>query len=151
MTKIGDLLGNIADKLTQDKLKIGDVHMLILDKSNGITPKDGDKTRNKFFVVLGFDRDGNVIGGLVINSKINHRLPSTITDYLLPVTVEQCPFLKQNSYVNCSRLITADRSKFDRSTYRGEIKECDLMELIIGTLKESPTANKKMLKDFGII
>lgn len=151
MTKIGDLLGNVADKLTQDNLKIGDVHMLVLDKSNGITPKDGNKTRNKFFVVLGFDKEGNVIGGLVINSNINYRLPSTITDYQLPVTVEQCPFLKHNSYVNCSRLITAERNKFDRSTYRGEIKDGDLMEQIVGTVKESPTANKKMLKDFGII
>lgn len=151
MTKIGDLFGNVADKLTQDTLKIGDVNMLVLDKSNGITPKDGDNTRNKFFVVLGFDKEGNVIGGLVINSNINHRLPSTITDYQLPVTVEQCPFLKHNSYVNCSRLITAERSKFDMSTYRGEIQDCDLMEQIVGTVKESPTASKKMLKDFGII
>lgn len=151
MTKIGDLFGNVADKLTQDTLKIGDVHMLVLDKSNGITPKDGDNTRNKFFVVLGFDKEGNVIGGLVINSNINHRLPSTITDYQLPVTVEQCPFLKHNSYVNCSRLITAERNKFDMSTYRGEIQDCDLMEQIVGTVKESPTASKKMLKDFGII
>lgn len=31
MTKIGDLFGNVADKLTQDTLKIGDVHMLVLD------------------------------------------------------------------------------------------------------------------------
>lgn len=151
MTKIGDLLWNVADKLIQDNLKVGDVHMLVLDKRNGITPKEGDKTRNKFFIVLGFDNDGNVIGGLVINSNINHRLPSIITDYQLPVTVEQCPFLRHNSYVNCSRLITAERSKFDRSTYRGEIKDYNLMEQIVGTVKESPTANKKMLKDFGII
>lgn len=151
MTKIGELLGNAADKLAQDSLKVGDVHMLVLDKSNGITPKGGDKTRDKFFVVLGFDKEGNVIGGLVINSNINYKLPSTITDYQLPVTIEQCPFLKHNSYVNCSRLITADRSKFGKSTYRGEIKDSELLDQIVGTVKESPTANKKMLKDFGII
>lgn len=138
MTKIGDLLGNVADKLTQDNLKRGDVHMLVLDKSNGITPKNGDKARDKYFVVLGFDKEGNVIGGLVINLNINHRLLSTITDYQLPVTVEQCPFLRHDSYVNCSRLITAERSKFGRSTYRGEIKDGNLMEQIVGTVMESP-------------
>lgn len=150
MTKIGDLLGEQADRLARDTINIGDVHLLILDESNGITPKDGEATRNKFFVVLGFDKEGNVIGGLVINSNINHRLPRTITDYQLPVTVSQCPFLKHNSYVNCSRLITAERSKFNKSTYKGTINDSELMGQIIGTVKESPTANKKMLKDFGI-
>lgn len=151
MTKIGDLLGDFADKFAQDNINIGDVHMLILDKSNGITPKDGDETRNKYFVVLGFDKDGNVIGGLVINSGINYKLPSSITDYQLPVSVKQCPFLEHNSFVNCSRLITANRNKFGRTTYRGEITDSELMEQIVNTVKESPTANKKQLKDFGII
>lgn len=151
MTRIGDLLGEQADRLVQYNINVGDVHLLVLDKGNGITPKDGKDTRNKFFVVLGFDKEGNVIGGLVINSNINHRLPSAITDYQLPVTVRQCPFLKHNSFVNCSRLMTADRSKFGKSTYRGVISDGDLMEQIIETVKESPTANKRMLKDFGII
>ncbi len=31
MTELGDLLGNIADKLAQDNLNIGDVHLLNLD------------------------------------------------------------------------------------------------------------------------
>lgn len=151
MTKIGDLLGDFADKIAQDNVKIGDVHLLILDKNNGITPKDGKKNRNKFFVVLGFDKDGNIIGGVVINSSINHKLPSTITDYQLPISAKQCPFLDHNSFINCSRLITANKNKFGRNTYRGEITDDKLMEQIITTVKESPTTNKKILKDFGII
>lgn len=75
MTNFGDLLGDLADKLTQTSINIGDVHLLNLDQNNGITPKSGDTTRNKFFIVLGFDNEGNVIGGLVINSKINYKLP----------------------------------------------------------------------------
>lgn len=151
MTNIGDLIGNLADKVVQDNIRIGDVHMLVLDNSNGITPKDGAETRNKFFVVLGFDKYGNVIGGLVINSKINYNLPSSITDYQLPISVEQCPFLEHNSFVNCSRLITANRNKFGKSTYKGEISDSELMAQIVNTVKESPTANKRILKDFGII
>ena len=150
MTKIGDILGGLADKIARDTIKIGDVHLLALDRTNGITPKGDDKTRNKFFVILGFDKDGNVIGGVVINSKINNKLPNTITDYQLPITVKQCPFLEHNSYVNCSRLMVAERTKFNGTTYRGEMEE-ELMELIIGTVKESPTMNKRMLADFGII
>lgn len=151
MTKIGDLLMDFADEFAQDNIKIGDVHMLVLDKSNGITPKDGKETRNKFFIILDFDKDGNVIGGLVINSHINYKLPSSVTDYQLPISVKQCPFLEHNSFVNCSRLITANKNKFGRTTYRGEIADIKLMEQIVNTVKESPTVNKKILKDFGII
>lgn len=151
MTNFGDLLGDRADKLTQNSINIGDVHLLNLDQNNGITPKSGDTTRNKFFIVLGFDNEGNVIGGLVINSKINYKLPPSVTDYQLPVSVEQFPFLEHNSFINCSKIIVAKRSKFNKTTYRGEISDTEMMELIINTVKESPTVNKMQLKEFGIV
>ena len=146
MTNFGDLLGNLADELTQNSINIGDVHLLNLDQNNGITPKSGNTTRNKFFIVLGFDNEGNVIGGLVINSKINYKLPPSVTDYQLPVSVEQFPFLEHNSFINCSKIIVAKRSKFNKTTYRGEISDTEMMELIINTIKESPTVNKMQLK-----
>jgi len=150
MIKLGNLLGDIGDKITQDNLKVGNVYLLNLDEINGITPKDGNATRNKFFIVLGFDNKGNVIGGLVINSNINHKLPSTITDYQLPITVEQCPFLKHNSFVNCSKIIVANKTKFTKESYRGEISDPELMGLIINTVKESPTISRQQLNTFGI-
>ena len=151
MTNFGDLLGDLADELSQNSINIGDVHLLNLDQNNGITPKSGDTTRNKFFIVLGFDNDGNVIGGLVINSKINYKLPPSVTDYQLPVSVQQFPFLEHNSFINCSKIIVAKRSKFNKTTYRGEISDTEMMELIINTVKESPTVNKMQLKEFGIV
>lgn len=151
MTNFGDLLGDMADELTQNSINIGDVHLLNLDQNNGIKPKSGDTTRNKFFIVLGFDNEGNVIGGLVINSKINYKLPPSVTDYQLPVSVEQFPFLEHNSFINCSKIIVAKRSKFNKTTYRGEISDTEMMELIINTVKESPTVNKMQLKEFGIV
>lgn len=151
MTNFGDLLGNMADELTQNSINIGDVHLLNLDQNNGITPKSGNTTRNKFFIVLGFDNEGNVIGGLVINSKINYKLPPSVTDYQLPVSVQQFPFLEHNSFINCSKIIVAKRSKFNKTTYRGEISDTEMMELIINTVKESPTVNKMQLKEFGIV
>lgn len=151
MTSIGDLLENAANELLQSNMNVGDVHLLNLDQTNGITPKNRDATRNKFFIVLGFDNDGYVIGGLVINSKINYNLPSIVTDYQLPITVNQCPFLRHNSFVNCSKIIVAKRIMFNKGTYRGKISDSEIMKLIIDTVKESPTINRKQLKDFGII
>lgn len=151
MTSIGDLIGNLADEIAQDAISVGDVHKIVFDESNGITPKDGETTREKFFIVLGFDRSGNIIGGIVINSNINYNLPSSVTDYQMPVSKAQLPFLHHNSFVNCSRLIVAAREKFSRETYRGAIDDNELLASIIETVKESPTVNKKRLREFGLI
>ena len=151
MTILGDILGDVGDKLAQDKIKVGNVSLINLDQQNGITPKNGDLTRDKFFIVLGFDNEGNVIGGLVINSKINYNLPLSVTDYQLPIKVEQCPFLKYNSFVNCSKIIVANKAKFTKNTYRGEISDPEFIDLLINTVKESPTVNTKLLKRFGLI
>ena len=105
----------------------------------------------KFFIILGFDNEGNVIGGLVINSNINYNLPTSVTDYQLPVTVEQLSFLEHNSFINCSRIIVAKRSKFNKNTYCGAISDAEMMKQIINTVKESPTISKKQLREFGII
>ena len=151
MTTIGDYFGNKADKLSQASIHVGDVHFLNLDTTNGITPKNGDASRNKFFIVLGFDNEGNVIGGLVINSKINYNLPSSVTDYQLPISVKQCPFLQHDSFVNCAKIIVAKKTKFNKDTYRGAISDSEMMDLIVNAVKESPTINKKQLENFGII
>ena len=81
MTNFGDLFGDMADELTQNSINIGDVHLLNLDQNNGITPKSGNTTRNKFFIFIGFDNEGNVIGSLVIKSKINYKFHPSVTDY----------------------------------------------------------------------
>lgn len=150
MTSIGDLVGSLSDKLTQDNIDIGSVYMLRLDKTNGITPKNGDTFRDKFFVVLGLNEDRVVVGGLVINSNINKNLPATVTDYYLQIPAERYPFLKHDSFVNCSKLIVANKDKFTRSTYCGEITDSSFLESIYNTVKESPTVSNKQLKMFGI-
>lgn len=150
MTNIGDLLGDAANALLQSCINVGDVHLLNLDSTNGITPKNGDTTRNKFFIVLGFNDEGDVVGGLVINSRINYNLPSIVTSYQLPISAEQCPFLQHNSFVNCSKIIVAKRRKFNKDTYMGEISDPEMMRLIIDTVKESPTVSRKQLEEFGI-
>ncbi|EFC67641.1 LOW QUALITY PROTEIN: hypothetical protein HMPREF0670_02287, partial [Prevotella sp. oral taxon 317 str. F0108] len=83
--------------------------------------------------------------------KINYNLPSSVTDYQLPIKVEQCPFLKYNSFVNCSKIIVANKAKFTKNTYRGEISDPEFIDLLINTVKESPTVNTKLLKRFGLI
>ena len=120
-----------------------------------IVVEDIEKSKKFYHDLFGLDvildNEGNVIGGLVINSNINYNLPTSVTDYQLPVTVEQFSFLEHNSFINCSKIIVAKRSKFNKNTYRGAISDAKMMELIINTVKESPTISKKQLREFGII
>lgn len=37
------------------EIKIGDVFRITMNKANGVVPKPGDTSRDKYFVVLGFD------------------------------------------------------------------------------------------------
>ena len=50
-------------------------------------------------------------------------------------------------------LLTAENygSYYLHITYRGVISDAEMMELIINTVKESPTISKKQLREFGII
>ena len=61
MTKLFDFLNekNRAS-IAKESIKIGHVYRMRMDESNGIKPKLGDSFRNKYFVVLGFDDEGNV-------------------------------------------------------------------------------------------
>lgn len=151
MTTLGDLIGDKSDLLARTVVEIGDVHLLPLTQQEGVTPKDGQDFRNKYFVVLGFDSAGNAIGGVVINSAINHNLPSSVTDYLMPISVKDCPFLNHDSFVNCSYLFVVNKEKITSKTFKGKIEDESLMGLIIGTIIESPHVNKQQLKEFGIM
>ena len=150
MTTVGDLLGEQADMLARETIGIGDVHILPLTPKEGITPKNGKPARNKYLIVLGFDNDGNMIGGVVINSHINYNLPPSITDYLMPVTVSQCSFLSYDSFINCSHLVVVKKDKFNSKTFVGKIDDDDLLSMIVGTIIESPQVSKQQLKEFGI-
>lgn len=151
MSTLGDLIGDKANLIAREVIGVGDVHIIPLTLVEGITPKDGEEARNKFVVVLGFDAQGNAIGGVVINSKINYHLPQIITDNMMPITVKQCPFLSHDSFVNCSKLVVFPKDKISSKTYRGKIEDQKLMEHIVGTVVESPTESKQRLKEFGLI
>lgn len=60
MIKLADFLSKSElDNIAKQAIRIGDVYRIEMNRANGITPKAGDDSRNKFFVVLGFDAEGN--------------------------------------------------------------------------------------------
>lgn len=151
MTKLYDLLdGNSLKDIAQKTIKVGDVFRIKMDQRNGIIPKKGDDSRNKFFIVLGFDSDGNIYGGVIINSNINQRVPQAVMDWQMPIKYSKYAFLEHDSFVDCSRLKIVNADKFSTWKYLGSIKSEDV-ELIIGTIKESPNETQERLAMFGLL
>lgn len=131
-------------------VKQGDVYFVAMDAKDGITPHDGHSTRNKFFIVLGFDGEGNVYGGVVINSQINKNLARRIADFQYPIRSDKYPFLRCNSFVDCLKLKTTSLAKLTNSKFVGSLDAEDL-ELITGAVVESPMEHPARLRSFGLI
>lgn len=144
----------LSDFLSEDsiqnlyKINIGDVFLVNLTREEGITPKEGN-TRNKFFIVLGFDDMGNAYGGVIINSHINSNMPVHIQELHMPLHNIKYKFLSHNSFIDCSKLFIVNKSKLKGELYKGSLTEEDL-ELAIGTVCESKTINKMLLRRFHI-
>lgn len=138
------------ERLTAKTASIGDVFVVNMDQSNGIIPKGMDSSRNKFFVVLGFDDDGNIYGGVIVNSRINPNLPQRIADFHMPIKCKKYSFLKYDSFVDCLMLKTASLEKLAKSKLVGKIEEEDI-DLIIGTVVNSPKEKRIRLKRFGLV
>lgn len=150
MTKLSDLLDDDSLKdIAQKTVKVGDVFRIKMNQQNGITPKKGDDSRKKFFVVLGFDSDGNIYGGVIINSNINQNVPQAVRDWHMPIKCSKYDFLEYDSFVDCSKLKSASIDKFHTWKYLGIIESEDV-ELIIGTIKESPNETLEHLASFGL-
>lgn len=150
MIKISDALNeDELSRLASRTVKVGDVYEITMTEANGIKPKAGDLSRDKYFVVLGFDSEGIAYGGVIINSQINKNLPGYIKMYHMPIKQSKYPFLRYDSFVDCVRLKTAYPNKFNEWNYLGEIDEYDV-ELIIGTIKESPRESEEHLAQYGL-
>lgn len=148
--KISDALsGDELSRLASRTVKVGDVYEITMTEANGIKPKQGDVSRDKYFVVLGFDQDGVAYGGVIINSEINKNLPGYIRMYHMPIKQSKYHFLRYDSFVDCVQLKVAYPHKFNEWNYLGEIDGYDV-ELIIGTVRESPRESAERLARFGL-
>lgn len=132
-----------------------DVYRMKLTPNEGVKPKEKeDEGRNKFFVVLGEDIDGNIIGFVLINSHINPYLTDEVKDLHYPISKNEYPFLDGvNRFVDCNKIKRITRKRFDelfkRDSKKGEINEYDF-NLIVETLKSSPSVTPKELKRLGL-
>jgi len=150
MTTLFEMLNNDSIKaIAKNTVKVGDVYRIKMDERNGIKPKAGDKSRNKYFIVLGFDSEGNAYGGVIINSQINPNIPQSMKNCHLHIECSKYSFLDHDSYVDCSKLKIANIEKFGKWQYLGFFSLEDV-QLITTTIQSSPNETKEHLAMFGL-
>lgn len=150
MTKLFDILDEHSTRaIAKDSIKVGNVYRIKMDERNGIKPKAGDSSRNKFFIVLGFDSEGNAYGGVIINSDINQNIPQSMKDWHMPIKCSKYSFLEHDSFVDCSKLKTVSIEKFGKWQFLG-VFSLDDVKLITATVKDSPNETKEHLAMFGL-
>ena len=150
MTTLFEMLNNDSIKaIAKNTVKVGDVYRIKMDERNGIKPKAGDKSRNKYFIVLGFDSEGNAYGGVIINSEINPNIPQSMKNCHLHIECSKYSFLDLDSYVDCSKLKIANIEKFGKWQYLGFFSLEDV-QLITTTIQGSPNETKEHLAMFGL-
>ena len=133
-----------------DMLSAGAVHYVAMDEANGITLKKGAKYRNKYFVILGVDSNGNAFGGVIFNSDSNRRVPLQHWLYHFPISGHSYSFLKHNSFIDCSTLMTVQVSALSKTTFRGRLS-VEHLDSVLTSVRECGTIPAFKLKRYGII
>ena len=132
------------------EVKQGDVFRITMNQANGIIPKPGDDSRDKYFVVIGFDQEGNIYGGVIFNSYINLKLPPFVQTMQYPIQKDTYGFLSHDSYIDCSSIKIVKKIKLLKSPSLGRLNEGDLSALY-DKIKCNTRISKIELRKFGII
>ena len=147
---------NALDSLVASVVSEGDVYRMKLDSREGIVGKNsGDISRNKYFVVIGHDVDGNAIGFFVVNTTINPYINEERKRCHLKIDSQKYEFLEGvDRYVDCSALKTISKERFAElfasDKLKSKIDEFDL-SAIKSTASSYRNADMGLLKRFGIV
>lgn len=132
---------------------VGSVFKMTLSPKDGIKPKkDGDISRDKYFVIIGKAQDSVIIGSLLINSEINDRLFTLIGPYQHCIYPDQYEFLNgKERYIDCYKIKEFEYIRIlQDAEYIGHIDSNDIYEAI-NLSKSSPANNNQTLKKFDLL
>lgn len=143
-----------SEKVSKSSLRIGDIIYVPLDEDDGLTLTSRYHTRKKYIVIIGFTASGNIIGSLLINSKIT---PSKYSQEMLecqyPILVSNYPsILDYNSWLDCSEIFELSIEKIEKRN--GLLKGCLIdedRELVIKFIKETDIIDNFTKRKFGLI
>lgn len=134
-----------------DRLAVGSVLFEFVTAT--IPPK------NKYYIVVGISENEVALGTVYINSEINPNIFNTpqLRGYHIPISAEEYPFLKYDSFIDCSHI--EERSVSDvlqclnndnkRYGYYASISAIEL-DTVLQTLDNAHTIAPVVKKKFGI-
>lgn len=113
-----------VERMLLSRVSVGEVFRMHLGKEENIKGKNpGDDGRNKYFVVLGHDLDGNAIGVVIIDTEINPNLPPRRQQMHYQLSAKKYAFLKEKDrFVDCSDLKTITGKRFKELFGNGKLK-----------------------------
>ena len=146
-------LGDFSSKLKGMSIQPGCVFRMMLFPEEGVTPKNkGDKSRTKYFVVIGKDDESLIVGSLLINSDVNINLVRVIAPYQHCIYPEDYAFLGDKyRFIDCYRIKELSFEQIvEDGDYIGTISSIDLNKAI--ELANASPVNKPLtLKKFGVL
>ncbi len=150
MASLGDLLPEeFKKKFAAQNITVGTVIKCFVKNTN--PPKE------KRFVVLGIDSEGNLIGVVFINSDINWNVIRTqeLAQLQHYVTKDENEYLDWDSYIDCSDLFELPYNDVYTSIQNkpqsvlGTVSSDDL-KTIKEHIKKSPKIKPKLLKKYKL-
>lgn len=133
-------------------VKSGSVFRMRFYPQDGVVPKDeGDTSRDKYFVILGKNNDGNYVALSLINTEINENLKQRIGAFQYQISSANYDFLNgKDRFVDCYDMkeVASDRI-VEQGDYAGLISETDL-KAIIKLVNNSPIVSVAKLKRYEI-
>ncbi len=145
-------LGDFSAKFKGMSIQPGSVFRMTLFPKDGVTPKnEGDKSRTKYFVVIGKDDESLLVGSLLINSDVNINLVHAIAPYQYCIYPKDYAFLGDKyRFIDCYRIKELSFDQIIESgDYIGTISAVDL-DKAIDLANSSPVNKPLILKKYGI-
>ena len=156
MANLKDLLSSKGiENLISSQAVEGAVFRMHLGSEEGVKGKNiGDEGRNKYFVVLGHDSEGNAIGFVLIDTTINPNLPKKRQDAHYKILAKDNPFLcGVDRYVDCSDFKVIAKKRFAELFGKEKVKgviDAVSLNAIKQITANYDDASPKMLKRFGL-
>ena len=145
-------LGDFSSKFKGMSIQPGSVFRMTLFPKDGVTPKnEGDKSRTKYFVVIGIDDESLLVGSLLINSDVNINLIHAIAPYQHCIYPKDYAFLGDKyRFIDCYRIKELSFAQIiEDGDYIGTVSAVDL-DKAIDLANASPVNKPLTLKKFGI-
>ena len=145
--KISELIGSVVEE--------GDVYRMRLDGREGVVGKDGADSRNKYFVLVGNDSEGNAFGFFLIDTNINPSLPEARKQKPYKLLSCNYDFLEgTDRYVDCSDFKVIQKERFS-ALFSAKKSIAKINKKDIAKIKSEAisyrNANRKLLRRFGLI